>query len=377
MLNKMTKLVLSPSCTVVVTSNKIYFSPDVNPEIIQELDNDKGFQNAQFSMSYKFFGLLYADKKLVIWKVEGRNFTKFKVISLKRCSSSFTFDHDETKVIVADRCGNVYIYDILNEDKSSADENESKENTNLPVIGHISMLLDVACTRDYVITCDRDEKIRVSLLNHPYVIESFCLGHTEFVCKIFPVCNGKNLVSTSGDGSLKMWELATGKELDSFDLMSDNLFKTPPTILKACNNSNLVVVSCVQSSAFRVFSINGSNLSEKFTVDLTSKCMIVDCCFKPSNSTSEDVLLVLSAKKDQYFLSEYVFTTSDWSTRKVDEVFSSFASSINFSSADIQQDVSSYYKNFGKNIEKHEKRAYSQLEVVEDDRQKQMKLEIV
>eukprot|EP00061_Rhincodon_typus_P012159 g37718.t1 len=29
----------------------------------------------------------------------------------------------------------------------------------------------------YVITADRDEKIRVSLLEQPYIIEAFCLGH--------------------------------------------------------------------------------------------------------------------------------------------------------------------------------------------------------
>ena len=33
----------------------------------------------------------------------------------------------------------------------------------------------------HVITCDRDEKIRVSNFPNSYNIESFCLGHTELV----------------------------------------------------------------------------------------------------------------------------------------------------------------------------------------------------
>lgn len=31
----------------------------------------------------------------------------------------------------------------------------------------------------FIITADRDEKIRVSHLRSPYNIQSFCLGHTQ------------------------------------------------------------------------------------------------------------------------------------------------------------------------------------------------------
>ncbi len=51
------------------------------------------------------------------------------------------------------------------------------------LLGHLSMLLDVLvtdCSR-FVVTCDRDEKIRVSRYPNAYNIHTYCLGHTEFV----------------------------------------------------------------------------------------------------------------------------------------------------------------------------------------------------
>ncbi len=51
------------------------------------------------------------------------------------------------------------------------------------LLGHLSMLLDVAVSNcgKFVITCDRDEKIRVSSYPNAYNINNYCLGHTDFV----------------------------------------------------------------------------------------------------------------------------------------------------------------------------------------------------
>jgi len=49
------------------------------------------------------------------------------------------------------------------------------------MLGHVSMLTDILLSKDekYVITSDRDEKIRVTKYPKTYIIKNFCLGHKE------------------------------------------------------------------------------------------------------------------------------------------------------------------------------------------------------
>lgn len=87
----------------------------------------------------------------------------------------------------------------------------------------MSLLLDVALSPDdqYILTADRDEKIRVSLTGAPYNIVSFCLGHREFVSRIFVVPNYPDLlISASGDCTLRLWEYKSGTEVDCCHLES-------------------------------------------------------------------------------------------------------------------------------------------------------------
>ncbi|XP_057198147.1 tRNA (guanine-N(7)-)-methyltransferase non-catalytic subunit wdr4-like [Triplophysa rosa] len=71
----------------------------------------------------------------------------------------------------------------------------------------------------YIITADRDEKIRVSFRLQPYNIQAFCLGHREFVSALLvPAGHPDWLLSGSGDGTVKVWHYETGRRLHSIDL---------------------------------------------------------------------------------------------------------------------------------------------------------------
>ena len=84
------------------------------------------------------------------------------------------------------------------------------------LLGHVSLLTDLAYVkvshnlskpREYILTADRDEHIRVSRgIPQTHIIEGFCLGHTQFVSKIC-ILEPKShlLVSGGGDDYLLLW----------------------------------------------------------------------------------------------------------------------------------------------------------------------------
>lgn len=96
------------------------------------------------------------------------------------------------------------------------------------LLGHVSMLTDLKyitvrddtmsegannrnISRSYIITADRDEHIRISRgPPQSYVIEGFCLGHTEFISKLC-ILNTNMLVSGGGDDHLMIWNWRKGE----------------------------------------------------------------------------------------------------------------------------------------------------------------------
>ena len=88
------------------------------------------------------------------------------------------------------------------------------------LLGHLSQLLDLSLSHDgdLVLTADRDEKIRVSRFPNAYNIENFCLGHTEFVTCLCLAEEKDQIVSGSGDGTLRLWNYREGAELFSLEV---------------------------------------------------------------------------------------------------------------------------------------------------------------
>ncbi|XP_029434462.1 tRNA (guanine-N(7)-)-methyltransferase non-catalytic subunit WDR4 isoform X3 [Rhinatrema bivittatum] len=166
---------------------------------------------AAFSASGNYFALTDDNKRLILFCTK----PSWKCISIRavvrRCSS-LTITLSEDRIFVADKSGDVYSFAIAEPQKKGQLE-----------LGHLSMLLDVAVSPDdkYIITADRDEKIRVSLLKAPHNIASFCLGHREFVSRILVLPNAGNLLlSSSGDSTLRLWEYEEGREVQCCDLTS-------------------------------------------------------------------------------------------------------------------------------------------------------------
>lgn len=96
------------------------------------------------------------------------------------------------------------------------------------LLGHVSMLTDMATavvataegkSRQYIITADRDEHIRVSRgPPQAHVIEGYCLGHTEFISKIRLTGDSQLLFSGGGDDWLGLWDWPASQLIQKVDL---------------------------------------------------------------------------------------------------------------------------------------------------------------
>ena len=89
------------------------------------------------------------------------------------------------------------------------------------ILGHVSLLTDVICTsistnsynrRDYILTSDRDEHVRVSRgIPQSHIIEGYCLGHSQFISKLSLIPSKPTLlISGGGDEYLLLWDWLAG-----------------------------------------------------------------------------------------------------------------------------------------------------------------------
>ena len=102
------------------------------------------------------------------------------------------------------------------------------------LLGHVSLLTDLICVRldgnnslhgpgkprEYIVTSDRDEHIRISRgMPQAHIIEGYCQGHAEFISRIcVPRRLPHILISGGGDHDLFIWDWLRGVILQRIDL---------------------------------------------------------------------------------------------------------------------------------------------------------------
>ncbi|KAJ7420042.1 tRNA (guanine-N(7)-)-methyltransferase non-catalytic subunit WDR4 [Willisornis vidua] len=137
-----------------------------------------------FSPSGDYFALTDDNKRLILFHTK----PSWECVSIRfvnrRCTA-LVITAAEDKIFVADKSGDVYSYSIT----------EPQADGKLE-LGHVSLLLDVALSPDdqYILTADRDEKIRVSLTKAPYSIDStlrlweYKSGEEVHCCQLSSIC---------------------------------------------------------------------------------------------------------------------------------------------------------------------------------------------
>ncbi|CAL2037234.1 unnamed protein product [Caenorhabditis brenneri] len=148
----------------------------------------------------------FSDNNGVIVKVE-----HIVTSVVPKAPTAIVFDKEDGYVVVGDRSGDVHRFSVLN-------------GSAIEMAGAISMVLDVAFSPDgkKLLMADRDEKVRA--INYPstYVVDAFCLGHTEYV-RTLAIQSNDSIWSSGGDKMLYNWSIAScSKPRRTVDLSSFN-----------------------------------------------------------------------------------------------------------------------------------------------------------
>ncbi|KAL4602955.1 uncharacterized protein LOC142613896 [Castanea sativa] len=164
------------------------------------------------------------DKVVKIWSTD--SWCCICTVPSEKRVSAVALSNDSLYVCFADKFGVVWVVDL-----DGFDGNQMLVNKKAaPLLAHYcSIITSLEFSPDgrFVISADRDFKIRVTVfpkkpLDGAHEIQSFCLGHTEFVsCLDFVFTSDFPqgfLVSGSGDSTVRLWDISSGSLLDTCEV---------------------------------------------------------------------------------------------------------------------------------------------------------------
>ena len=160
----------------------------------------------------------------------------------KSSSSNNNNSQPLTVLVTGDLVGDVWAYSLTHASVHTAYK-ESEQEAATPhrrlLLGHTaSMLTTVQMSPQglFLLSADRDEKIRVTHFPVTTRIRGFLLGHEAYVSSV-DVCDDRYCVSVGGDGALRVWDYAACDEVAKMELASsETAFGTDavPTKVTVC-----------------------------------------------------------------------------------------------------------------------------------------------
>ncbi|KAK7336772.1 hypothetical protein VNO77_17320 [Canavalia gladiata] len=173
----------------------------------------------RFGAKGKLFVSAGDDKTLKIWSPQ--SWRCISTVSSEKRVTAVAISNDGNFVCFADKFGLVWVVDL---DPPLLDKKPT------PLLSHYCSIitsLEFSLDARFILSADRDFKIRVTNfpskpLNGAHQIQSFCLGHTEFVsCLAFiraQECPQGHLLSGGGDSTVRLWDITSGSLLDTCEV---------------------------------------------------------------------------------------------------------------------------------------------------------------
>ncbi|KAI6674769.1 hypothetical protein NL676_002675 [Syzygium grande] len=175
----------------------------------------------RYGASGKLFVSAGDDKLVKIWSTD--SWLCISSVCCEKRVSAVAVSNDGLFVCFADKFGVVWVVSL----KEDAENQALPDKKAAPMLAHYcSIITSLEFSPDgrFIVSADRDYKIRVTVvpknpLDGAHEIQTFCLGHSEYVsCLDFihsPDYPHGLLVSGSGDSSVRLWDVTSGSLLDT------------------------------------------------------------------------------------------------------------------------------------------------------------------
>ncbi|XXG65268.1 hypothetical protein AAC387_Pa05g3016 [Persea americana] len=206
-----------------------------------------------FGANGRVFASAGDDKLVKIWNTESWQCTR--TVSSEKRVSAVAISHNGAFLTFADKFGVVWVVDLEKDDEKAA-----------PLLAHYCSIitsLDFSPDGQFIASADRDFKIRITVfpkkpLDGAHEIQSFCLGHKDFVSCLAFVHTSEYpqwfLLSGSGDSTVRMWDFISGTLLDTCEvgaqaeLVESNGEGCPRVVTDICASSDgSLVAVAIQS----------------------------------------------------------------------------------------------------------------------------------
>lgn len=129
---------------------------------------------------------------------------------LEKGAMCATFSSEET-LLIGDKFGDIVQFSLAAKLNGGAKSPSLEPPVKGTIIaGCVSMVTDLAICggRNAILMADRDEKVRLIRRDKPWIIDGFCLEHTEYVAGIGIIeASPLWMVSLGGDARLILWDL--------------------------------------------------------------------------------------------------------------------------------------------------------------------------
>lgn len=165
----------------------------------EDILKDEGINIIEISKCHTLFAVIINNKELCVVNIHSLQLICSKNLEKKVNALSF-IDNNES-ILCSFKNGATKRF-IINTQKLEH------------MFGHVSVIFEssVTCNEDYIATCDRDQRIRISHYPNFFDIQSFCLhSHSAVISAKFSPFINNLLVSCNQEGYICLWNSDEGR----------------------------------------------------------------------------------------------------------------------------------------------------------------------